>query len=155
LQPDIAQKLKHAQHLLRAKFPYYRLIVYDAARPRSIQNIMWAIIDVPCYEKSKYLSDPYGGSLHNFGAAVDIGIIDENGITLDMGTPFDYFGELAYPREECRMIKEGKLTYKQLLSREVLRGVMRQAGFSGITTEWWHFNSCSRDTAYEKYEIIE
>ncbi|MES2592585.1 MAG: M15 family metallopeptidase [Bacteroidota bacterium] len=155
LQPDVAEKLRCAQELLRSRFPYYNLIVYDAARPRSIQTIMWDTINVPYYEKSKYLSDPKGGSLHNFGAAVDLSIIDKDGYVLDMGTPYDYFGELAYPREEDRMIYEGKLSYKQLLSRELLREVMEQSGFSGITTEWWHFNSCSRKRAYQQYAIIE
>ncbi len=155
LQPDVAEKLKLAQFVLKSKFSYYSLIIFDAVRPRSIQQEMWTTIDVPYYEKSKYLSNPNGGSLHNFGAAVDVSIIDENGYVLDMGTPYDYFGELAYPREEDRMIKEGKLTHNQLLSRELLRSTMNQAGFFGITTEWWHFNSCCRNEAYTKYAIIE
>jgi D-alanyl-D-alanine dipeptidase len=155
LQPDVAEKLKSAQHFLRSKFPYYNLIIYDAARPRSVQAKMWDTIDIPYRERSKYLSNPKGGSLHNFGAAVDISIIDENGYLLDMGTKYDYFGELAYPREEDRMVKEGKLSRQQLLNREVLRSVMEHAGFFGITTEWWHFNSCNRNEAYTKYPIIE
>lgn len=155
LQPDVAEKLKLAQHYLKEQYPYYRLVVYDGARPRSVQRIMWDTVDIPYMERGKFLSSPTGGSLHNFGAAVDISIIDENGYTLDMGTPYDYVGELAYPREEDRLLKEGKLSYKQLLNRELLRSVMNQAGFWGIATEWWHFNSCSRETAYEKYAIIE
>jgi D-alanyl-D-alanine dipeptidase len=155
LQPDVADKLKLAQLFLKSKFPYYSLIVYDAARPRSVQRIMWDTVDVPHQERSKYLSNPQGGSLHNFGAAVDISIIDKDGYVLDMGTPYDFFGELAYPREETRLLNEGKLSYKQLLNRELLRNVMQQAGFWGIATEWWHFNSCSRDMAYVKYKIIE
>ncbi len=155
LQPDVAEKLKRAQFFLKSQFPYYNLIIYDAARPRSVQHKMWDTIDVPYYERSKYVSNPYGGSLHNFGAAVDVSIIDQNGYVLDMGTPYDYFGELAYPREEDRMIQEGKLTHKQLLSRELLRDAMQNAGFFGITTEWWHFNSCCRKEAYTKYAIIE
>ncbi|MDQ3045971.1 MAG: M15 family metallopeptidase [Bacteroidota bacterium] len=155
LQPDVALKLKTAQTLLRQKFPYYSLIVYDAARPRSIQEKMWDTIDVPGTERSKYVSNPKNGSLHNFGAAVDLSIIDENGYELDMGTGYDYFGELAYPREEERMMSEGKLSHKQFLNRDLLREVMEQAGFTGITTEWWHFNSCYRNEAYSRYSIIE
>ncbi len=155
LQPDVADKLKLSQLFLKSKFPYYSLIVYDAARPRSVQRIMWDTVDVPHQERSKYLSNPQGGSLHNFGAAVDISIIDKDGYVLDMGTPYDFFGELAYPREEARLLNEGKLSYKQLLNRELLRSVMQKGGFWGITTEWWHFNSCSRDIAYSKYKIIE
>lgn len=155
LQPDVAEKLRLAQLFLKTQYPYYSLIVYDAARPRSVQRIMWDTVKVPRSERTKYLSNPNGGSLHNFGAAVDISIIDENGITLDMGTPYDFFGEQAYPREEERMIREGKLTHKQLFNRELLRTVMQKGGFWGIATEWWHFNSCSREVAYLKYKIIE
>jgi D-alanyl-D-alanine dipeptidase len=155
LQPDVAEKLKLAQLFLKSKYLYYSLIVYDAARPRSVQHKMWDTINVPYSERSKYLSNPAGGSLHNFGAAVDLSIIDANGNALDMGTKYDYFGELAYPREEERMLQEGKLTHEQLVNRELLRSVMNQSGFWGITTEWWHFNSCSRNEAYTKYSIIE
>ena len=155
LQPDVAEKLKSAQRYLKEKYPYYSLIVYDAARPRSVQRIMWDTVKIPIMERTKYLSNPNGGSLHNFGAAVDISIVDEHGHTLNMGTPYDYFGELAYPREEDRLVAEGKLTNKQILNRDILRSVMYKAGFWGIATEWWHFNSCTRDAAYQKYKIIE
>ena len=155
LQPDVAEKLKCSQEILKSRFPFYNLIIFDAVRARSIQRKMWDTIDVPYYERSKYVSNPNNGSLHNFGAAVDVSIIDAHGIELDMGTPYDYFGELAYPREEERMIEEGKLTHIQLLNRKLLREVMESGGFMGITTEWWHFNSCYRKEAYEKYSIIE
>lgn len=154
LQPDVAQKLKLAQQYLKTTFPYYSIIVYDAVRPVSIQERMWDSIQVPFAERSKYVSNPQHGSLHNFGAAVDVGIIDQSGYELDMGTPFDYFGELAYPREEEKLIMEGKISYRQLLNRELLREVMGYAGFSGITTEWWHFNACSRKTAYQRYKLM-
>ena len=155
LQPDVAEKLRCSQEVLKFRFPFYNLIIFDAVRARSIQRKMWDTIDVPYYERSKYVSNPTNGSLHNFGAAVDVSIIDAHGIELDMGTPYDYFGELAYPREEERMIEEGKLTHIQLLNRKLLREVMESGGFMGITTEWWHFNSCYRKEAYEKYKIIE
>jgi D-alanyl-D-alanine dipeptidase len=116
---------------------------------------MWDTINVPYSERSKYVSNPANGSLHNFGAAVDVTIRDIHGFELDMGTPYDYFGELAYPREEERMLEEGKLTHIQLLNRQLLRDVMEKGGFQGITTEWWHFNSCYRREAYERYRIIE
>ena len=155
LQPDVAEKLKCSQEILKSRFPFYNLIIFDAVRARSIQRKMWDTIDVPYCERSKYVSNPNNGSLHNFGAAVDVSIIDAHGIELDIGTAYDYFGELAYPREEERMIEEGKLTHIQLLNRKLLREVMESGGFMGITTEWWHFNSCYRKEAYEKYKIIE
>jgi len=155
LQKEVAAKLVLAQMLLKSKFPYYSLIVYDGARPRKVQQVMWDIVKVAPGEKTKYLSSPLFGSLHNFGAAVDLSIVDAEGREIDMGTKFDYFGELAYPEKEEQMLKEGRLSGKQVENRKLLRNCMIQAGFSPLETEWWHFNSCSRSTAAEQYQMIE
>jgi zinc D-Ala-D-Ala dipeptidase len=155
LQPEVADKLALAQLFLKTRYPYYNIVVYDGARPRRIQQLMWDTIQVPPSERPKYLSNPRYGSLHNYGAAVDVSIVNEDGIALDMGTPYDYFGELAYPEREEVMVKEGKLTYRQVLNRYMLRTVMEKAGFFNIQTEWWHFNSCYRSEAMIKYRIVE
>lgn len=155
LQPEVCAKLSCAQDALSAQFPYYHLIVFDAVRPRHIQVKMWDTIQGFGKDRSKYVSNPQNGSLHNYGAAVDLSIVDENGIELDMGTPYDYFGELAYPREEERMLKEGKLSRLQSMNRRILRDCMERSGFMGITTEWWHFNSCARAEASVKYTLVE
>lgn len=155
LQQDVAQKLQLAQLLLKSQYPSYSLLVFDGVRPRAVQWKMWKILDMPASEKTKYVSNPRNGSLHNFGAAVDLTIADEYGDPIDMGTPFDFFGELAYPRLEDKMLAEGKLTQAQLDNRLLLRSVMMDAGFTPLTTEWWHFNSCSRTIARQLYNIVE
>ncbi|MDA9563841.1 M15 family metallopeptidase [Flavobacteriales bacterium] len=155
LQEDVAQKLQLAQLLLKSQYPSYSLFVFDGVRPRAVQWKMWKILDMPASEKTKYVSNPRNGSLHNFGAAVDLTIADEYGEPIDMGTPFDFFGELAYPRLEDKMLAEGKLSQKQLDNRLLLRSVMVDAGFTPLTTEWWHFNSCSRTVARQLYNIVE
>lgn len=155
LQKDVAEKLINAQSYLRKKYPYYSLIVYDAVRPLHIQRKMWDTLVLPPGQKIKYLSNPDNGSLHNYGAAVDLSITDENGIPLDMGTPFDYFGEKAHPVKEKELLASGELSMRQVLNRELLRQVMYEAGFFGIQTEWWHFNSCRREEAAQKYKIVE
>jgi D-alanyl-D-alanine dipeptidase len=155
LQKDIALKLVNAQHLLKKKFPFYSLIVYDGGRPLSIQQMMWDELQVPERLKDKYVSDPQVGSLHNFGCAVDVSIINEEGWEMDMGTPYDYFGELGHPIAEQRMIKDGKLSWRQFENRKLLREIMMEAGFMGITTEWWHFNGSSLKQAEEKYYVIK
>jgi len=156
LQKDVAEKLVKAQKYLKDTVPWYSLIIYDAVRPRIVQQWMWDSIKVPENVRYKYLSNPKYGSLHNFGAAVDVSIInDSTGEELDMGTPFDCFCELAYPYFEKKMLASGKLSYKAYKNRLLLRYVMNKAGFKGISTEWWHFNACSRKEAREKYRIIE
>ncbi|PCJ83757.1 MAG: peptidase M15 [Flavobacteriales bacterium] len=155
LQKDVAEKLMLAQLLLRTQFPNYSLIVYDGYRPLSVQQKMWEAVKLSPKEKSKYISNPRNYSLHNFGAAVDVSIINEYDEPLDMGTAYDYFGVLAYPRKEEELLRKGLLTGTQVQNRKLLREVMGKAGFEGITTEWWHFNSCTRKEAKSKYKIVE
>lgn len=155
LQKDVAMKLVEAQKKLRAQYPYYSLLVFDGARPVSIQQFMWDSVSLPPGDRQKYLSNPANRSLHNYGAAVDLTIIDDKGRELDMGTPYDFFGELAHPRAEGEFFAAGQLTEMQMANRELLRSVMRAAGFSPIDTEWWHFNSTSRVKAAEMYPVIE
>ncbi len=154
LQPDVAEKLLLAQSLLKSRYPAYNIIVYDAARPLNVQYEMWNALKMPLQEKIKYLSNPKYGSLHNYGAAVDVGIVDRFGTPIDMGTDFDYFGELAYPIREEQMLEAGLLSKIQLENRHLLKDVMEDAGFFNIQTEWWHFNSCYRKEARIKYKLI-
>lgn len=155
LQAEVAAKLLKAQNLLSEMQPGYRLLIFDAARPVKCQQMLWDALKMPSREKGKFASNPARGSLHNYGAAVDLSIVDEKGHELDMGCGFDYFGLLAYPVMENQLLAEGKLTKAQVDNRKLLRLVMHQAGFFNIQTEWWHFNSCSREVAKSKYKLLE
>lgn len=152
--PDLAQKLKKAYAYLQEEDSSLTLLVFDCVRPVFVQQKMWDTLIMPIREKTKFLSNPKNRSIHNYGAAVDISICTKSGEELDMGTPFDYIGKLAHPREEQRLLKEGKLTEKQIENRVLLRKVMKKAGFFNIQTEWWHWNSCSRNTAKSKYKLV-
>lgn len=157
LQPEMAKRLAKANALLKQQKPGYKLLVYDAARPNSAQYDLWNALDqmkIPARSKTQYVADPKIGSNHNFGCAIDLTVADEKGIPLDMGTKFDYFGPLAYPRSEQEMLKKGKLTAKQVENRQLLRKVMTQAGFKVNTTEWWHFDGMSKAQARAKYGMI-
>lgn len=157
LQPEMAKRLAKASALLKQLKPGYKLLVYDAARPNSAQYDLWNALDllkIPTRSKTQYVADPKIGSNHNFGCAIDLTVTDDKGIPLDMGTKFDYFGPLAYPRSEQEMLKKGKLTPKQVENRQLLRKVMTQAGFKVNTTEWWHFDGMSKAQARAKYGMI-
>ena len=153
-QPDVAEKLKKAYQYLQEEDSTLTLLVFDAVRPVFVQQKMWDTLKMPIREKTKFLSNPRNHSIHNYGAAVDISLTTKDGEELDMGTPFDFIGKLAHPREEKRLLKEGKLTQKQIENRVLLRKVMKKAGFFNIQTEWWHWNSCSRNTAKSKYKVV-
>jgi zinc D-Ala-D-Ala dipeptidase len=154
LQNEAAEKLKKAEIILKYTKPNYRLIILDAARPLSLQKVMWDEVKVPIAEKDKFVANPVYGSLHNYGAAVDATIADSSGKWLDMGTSYDSFENLAYPALENGFLKSGKLSHQQVDNRLLLRTIMKQSGFSGIETEWWHFNSCSRDYARKNYSLV-
>ena len=155
LQAEPARRLAQANAYLKEREPGYTLYVFDAVRPRRVQQILWDTLDYPLADKPKYVADPQKGSIHNYGAAVDLTIAGADGQPLDMGTDFDYFGVLAYPTKEEELLAAGQLTSEQIANRQLLRDVMTRAGFSPITTEWWHFNAFSRREADQRYGIVE
>lgn len=156
LQKPVALMLNKAQDRLTSLKPGLHLLVYDAARPLSVQRYMWNALDsIPVKERVKFVSSPGSKSLHNLGCAVDLTLCDDKGIPLDMGAGFDDMRLIAYPMHEAKYLAEGTLTKDQLANRTLLRSVMRYAGFTGIPTEWWHFNAYSKKEALERFQVIE
>ena len=157
LQPDVAERLGRVQEFLESKDSLLRLYVWDAVRPRSIQQKMWDALDsIPVGQRGKFLSNPKNGSLHNYAAAVDLSIFDLRTDTLlDMGAGFDDMRKIAYPEFETHFLSTGELTLEQVNNRKLLRSVMRSQNFYNIPSEWWHFNAYSREKAKQKYDIIE
>ena len=155
LQKDIAERLSKSQNLLSSLKAGYRLLVYDAVRPVSVQQKMWDALDsIPPNERGKFVSNPQNRSLHNMGAAVDLTIIDGRGIPLDMGAGYDDIRKIAYPTLEQEFLAKGELTEKHITNRELLRKVMKSQGFRPLETEWWHFNACSRPQGKVKYKVL-
>lgn len=155
LQKDVAERLSKCQELLSDLKSGYRLLVYDAVRPVSVQQKMWDALDsIPPSERGKFVSNPQNRSLHNMGAAVDLTIIDEKGIPLDMGAGYDDIRKIAYPTLEQEFLAKGELTEKHISNRELLRKVMKSQGFRPLETEWWHFNACSRPQGKAKYKVL-
>lgn len=152
--PETAWRVADAQQRLKKLRPELSLIIYDAARPMQIQQEMWD--QVKGTDKRVYVSNPRnGGGLHNYGAALDLTIVDADGLPLPMGSPFDYFGDEARPDQEEAMISQGKITSAHLHNRLLLRQVMTEAGFRVLPSEWWHFNLLSRDEARRTLRVIE
>jgi len=154
VQPECFVKLKNAYNILQKQKPGYTFIIYDAVRSIESQQLMWDSIDVNPNIKHWYVANPARGSIHNYGMALDVSLVDENGKILDMGTEFDYFGDLAYPAKTDYFFNSGKLTKEQYDNRKLLMSVMAQAYFYVSTTEWWHYNASSIDYAKSKYEIF-
>ncbi|MBC7861926.1 MAG: M15 family metallopeptidase [Bacteroidia bacterium] len=151
----IAKKLVKAQQALKEKNPGYSLLIWDATRPHHIQRMMWDTLKLPFNIKINYLAHPDSISMHNYGAAADLTVLDASGKELDMGTAFDFFGEEAQPRLELKMLAENKITQAQIDNRNILREAMRKGGFWPIPTEWWHFNAANRGYALANMKLIK
>lgn len=153
LHPLALKKLAKAQAILQKEHPELSLLVYDAARPLSVQQRMYDVVKGT--PKQGYVANPSKTGLHNYGMAVDVTICNDRGFPLDMGTKFDYFGKAAGIRDEEGLVKEGLLTKKQLENRRLLRNVMTTASFYTVMGEWWHFNAVTLENARANYPVIK
>lgn len=154
-QKEVAERLSKCQDLLDSIRPGFCLLIFDGARPLQVQQEMWDALDsIPRHRRGKFVSNPVLGSVHNFGAAVDLTIVNIKGEELDMGAGYDDFREIAFPKLESQFLKSGELTQKQVDNRKLLRRVMSSQNFSNIPSEWWHFNAFSRITTSHKFEML-
>jgi D-alanyl-D-alanine dipeptidase len=125
-------RLKTVKAMLNANMVFmkkgYKIKIFDCYRPLDIQKRMWKIVPNP-----SYVADPSKGSIHNRGGAVDITLVDANGLPLDMGTTFDFFGVEASHSYQ-------NLSQEIKANRELLKTIMIQNGFNSLDSEWWHYN---------------
>ncbi len=156
LQCDVAYRLVKCSQYLRSIDTSLHLLIYDAVRPLDVQWKMWHAMDsLSPSERIKYVSNPSHKSLHNYGAAVDLTICRSDRSPLDMGAGFDDFRKIAYPSLETHFLKTKELNSAQYHNRVLLRKVMLVGNFSVLSSEWWHFNACSRSSAQSKYQLME
>lgn len=153
LHKEAAEKLRQAARILTNEKPGWKIVVYDALRPHRVQKLLWEQVKKTRWEK--YIADPAEGSMHNYGMAVDISLLDENGRAVDMGTKFDSFTRKAQPILEDKLLAAGKLTERQVDNRRLLRRIMTQAEFYTVPVEWWHFNAFPRSRVRRMYRMIE
>ena len=72
-----------------------------------------------------------------------------------MGTQVDHLGVEANIDREAELVRLGVMSENARQNRLLLRRVMKEAGFSTIRTEWWHFNLVSKARAREKYRLLD
>jgi D-alanyl-D-alanine dipeptidase len=153
---ETATKLSNAQYFLKQAHPNLSLIVLDAARPQQVQQLMWDSLHLPADVKYNYLAPPYERSMHNYGCAVDVTIIDlASNTLLDMGSGFDFFGKLSEPVYEWKFLRSGELSKQAYENRLLLRRAMLRAKFIAIHSEWWHFSSYGKAEGMAKFKLIK
>ena len=152
LHRDAAFALERVVAWLKARRPGCTPLVFDALRPQRVQQQLWDALAGT--DLQMYLAHPQRGSIHSFGMALDITILDEQGRELDMGTGFDDMTELSHPALEARFLASGDLSAEQVANRQLLRDAMCQAGFVGINTEWWHFDCGDRNLVRQTFRRV-
>ena len=153
LRKEIAIKLSKAQKILKTRHPGYSLLILDAARPRSVSILMYEKMKGTKFEK--YVANPNKGSMHNYGVAVDITIVNESGEELDMGfSPFRK-STLEIYWQFAKMKLGLNLNQEQIENRKLLSDTMISADFLPLSHEWWHFNGLPKEVTRKKYQIIE
>ncbi len=134
----------------------YRILIYDTYRPqKAVDNFVEWInnpndignksfypnLDKKVLIKSGYIATKSG---HSRGSTIDLTIIKTDGTSVDMGGTFDLFSEVSHTYYK-------NLTEAQKKNRKILRDAMINAGFRGISTEWWHYtyiNEPYKDTYF-------
>jgi D-alanyl-D-alanine dipeptidase len=152
LHRDAAVALERVVAWLKDKRPGCTALVLDALRPQRVQQQLWDALAGT--DLQMYLANPQRGSIHSFGMALDITILDEDGRELDMGTGFDDMTALSHPALEARFLASGELLAAQVANRQLLRDAMFQAGFVGINTEWWHFDCGDRNLVRQTFRRV-
>lgn len=155
LVPEAMEKLRKANEILRKKRMDLHLVVYDAARPRSIQEQMWKVVENT--DLQDFVANPYksGGGPHNYGVAVDVTLVDCTGHPIPMGSEYDYFGNRSRVDMEAELFEQGEINRRELLNRRLLREIMTEAGWLVEPSEWWHFNAMPITEASKKLTVIK
>lgn len=139
-----AQALAKVQQQLNARD--LGLKIFDAYRPqRAVDHfIRWAKMThdtvakfefYPTVDKKDLFNKGYIAtrSGHSRGSTVDLTIIDlKTKKELDMGSPFDFFGEKSHHNSV-------HITNEQQKNRQLLKSVMEKHGFRSYSEEWWHY----------------
>ena len=152
LHREAAAALELVVAWLAAHSPGYTALVLDALRPQRVQQQLWDALDGTGLQM--YLANPARGSIHSFGMALDITLLDPAGHEVDMCTGFDDLTERSHPALEAVLLSRGEITPAQIANRQLLRDAMAHGGFVGIASEWWHYDFGDRELVRRTYQRV-
>jgi zinc D-Ala-D-Ala dipeptidase len=156
LRAEAAAGLAESARWLGAHRPGWRLLVLDALRPQRVQEAIWA--DVVGTPDELYFANPAAGSMHSYGMAVDVTLLDPRGReagAAEMGSGFDEMSEASHPALHAAHLASGRLSTAQVALRGLLQQAMAAGGFAGISTEWWHFDHGPREHVRREFPLVE
>ena len=144
LSREASSALSKAQRL--AETQGLAILIYDCYRPqRAVDDfVQWVTGDedkptkaiyYPNVPRSKLIDSGYIASRsgHSRGSTIDLTLIDiESRQPLNMGTPWDYFDARSHTAST-------EIDEDAARNRQVLKRIMKSAGFRAYYAEWWHF----------------
>lgn len=154
--PDLAKAIANAQRDLKDINPALSIVIFDAARPLSVQKEMFEMVKGT--EAERFIANPYGeytGGFHNYGMALDVAIVDNDGCMLDFGTGYDAFDKIAHSGCEAELVKNGLLAMTAYSNRMLLYYVMGKNGMLPYAYEWWHFQLEYNECDKHKYRLLD
>ncbi|MEA5620381.1 M15 family metallopeptidase [Cronbergia sp. UHCC 0137] len=162
LRQTVVEYLIQAQNYLQLLYPGWYIQIFDGYRPVAVQQFMvdysfatevearglsgeelspqqsqeiwqgvyeiWAVPSL----------DPKTPPPHSTGAAVDVTLVNDQGMVVDMGSPIDEMSERSLPNYYANSTQPQAQNYHN--HRQILRDVMLKAGFQRNPKEWWHFS---------------
>ena len=169
---EFADRVAHAQRILQSRHPEYTLLIYDAARPISVQRYMHQLVQGTEFED--FVADGTRGGRHNYGVAVDLTIVHKDGTPLDMGAEFDEFSDAAavkgtpdtsdpktrsvevYEAYILSLVAQDVISAEAANNRILLIEVMHEAGLVPYRREWWHFEEImSMSETRNRYQLLD
>lgn len=154
LLPHMVERLKCVQKRLQELNPGHSLVIYDAARPLSIQHKMFQRVQGTPQEQ--YVANPHReGGFHNYGMAVDLSILDSEGRPLDMGSSYDFFGEEAHTTNDKRLLEAGLISEEAYRNRQFLYAIMREQELYPLPNEWWHYQHYMEDSDKKRFKLLD
>jgi len=149
----------------------YRLVIYDAWRPLKVQQALFlkfseelrkkcpsdtddeSIFDMASRFVSPPKNDPDKVSPHMTGGAVDVGLVDECGLSCPMGSEFDETSKRSvthYFEEKLRNEELMPEEREYLFNRRILYNAMIESNFINYADEWWHYDYSNQNWAASK-----
>ncbi|MEA5552767.1 M15 family metallopeptidase [Anabaena cylindrica UHCC 0172] len=158
LRETVIEKLIQAQNYLQFLHPNWYIQIFDAYRPVAVQQFMvdysfaealqnrglieanlspqqreevWEAVYEIWAVPSLDINTP---PPHSTGAAVDVTLVDDDGVVVDMGSPIDEMSMRSHPNYYASSNQQYHA------HRQLLHDVMLKAGFQRNPREWWHFS---------------
>lgn len=162
LKEEVALALRQVHNDLNSLG--YALKIFDAYRPiRAVERFVeWAnepddsVLKrkyYPSMQKKELFKKGYisKNSVHSMGYAVDLTIVNiSTNKELNMGTIFDFFGELSHT-------DNSNISIEAKRNRQFFKKHMEKHGFENLWCEWWHYSLLmkgNQKNAQESFNFI-